>query len=393
MPVIETEFVETNQLRVYPGNPRRGDLEAIKESMRRLGQYRPIVANRRTSEVLAGNHVLLAARELRLERLAVAFIDVDDEQAKRIVAVDNRTSDLASYDPQSLAALLSSLPDLAGTGYADADLSKLLDELAESGEAEEPPPLPRRAETRPGELYALGEHRLVCGDARKRADLGRVCDRPAKLLLTDPPYGVDYQGKTSERLRLSGDSSAGLGALLSAAFAAAHRSLAPGAPFYVFHPAGPLAHTFTSALLEQGFELRQTLVWVKDQLVLGRSDYHYRHEPILYGYKPGPGRRGRGGRGWYGGNSEQSVIEVARPRASSEHPTAKPPELLERLIRNSSRRGARVLDPFAGSGSALVACERLGRRAGMIELDPRYCDVIRGRWRALSGEPERRLAP
>src|SRR5919202_581500 len=137
MPVIETEFVETNQLRVYPGNPRRGDLEAIKESMRRLGQYRPIVANRRTSEVLAGNHVLLAARELRLERLAVAFIEVDDEQAKRIVA----------------------------------------------------------GETRPGELYALGEHRLVCGDARKRADLGRVCDRPAKLLLTDPPYGVDYQGK------------------------------------------------------------------------------------------------------------------------------------------------------------------------------------------------------
>jgi ParB-like nuclease domain len=330
MAFIHTELVDPSQLRLYPGNPRRGDLEAIKDSLRRHGQYRPIVANRRTGEVLAGNHVLLAARELGLKELAVAFIDVDDEHAKRIVAVDNRTSDLAGYDPESLAALLSSLPDLAGTGYGDADLSKLLDELAAPAEPEEPPPLPRRAETRPGELYALGEHRLLCGDARKAEDLGSVCDRPAKLLLTDPPYGVDYQGKTSERLRIRGDGAAGLPALLSEAFAAAHRRLAPGAPFYVFHPAGPLSHTYTSALLAEGFELRQTLVWVKDQLVLGRSDYHYRHEPILYGYRPGSGRRGRGGAGWYGGNSEQSVIEVARPRASSEHPTAKPPELLER---------------------------------------------------------------
>jgi DNA modification methylase len=224
----------------------------------------------------------------------------------------------------------------------------------------------------------------------------RTCARSAiapQAAADRPPYGVDYEGKTSERLRLSGDQAAGLPALLSAAFAAAHRALASGAPVYVFHPAGPLAHTFTGALLGEGFELRQTLVWVKDQLVLGRSDYHYRHEPILYGHKPGPGRRGRGGRGWYGGNSEQSVIEVAGPRASSEHPTAKPPELLERLIKNSSRRGALVLDPFAGSGSALVACERLDRRAALVELDPRYCDVVRARWRALSGEPERRLAP
>jgi hypothetical protein len=135
-------LVDPSELRLYPGNPRRGDLEAIKDSLRRHGQYRPIVANRGTGEVLAGNHLLLAARELGFEQLAVAFVDVDHEQAKRIVAVDNRTSDLASYDPESLAALLSSLPDLAGTGYGDADLSRLLDELAAPAEAEEPPPLP-----------------------------------------------------------------------------------------------------------------------------------------------------------------------------------------------------------------------------------------------------------
>src|SRR5919199_1147128 len=147
MALFETELVDPSQLRLYPGNPRRGDLEAIKDSLRRHGQYRPVVANRRTCEVLAGNHVLLAARDLGFEQLAVAFVEVDDEQARRIIAVDNRTSDLASYDQESLAALLSSLPDLGGTGYGEADLSKLLDELAEPAAAAEPPPLPRRAET------------------------------------------------------------------------------------------------------------------------------------------------------------------------------------------------------------------------------------------------------
>jgi DNA modification methylase len=143
---------------------------------------------------------------------------------------------------------------------------------------------------------------------------------------------------------------------------------------------------FIAAFLAAGWSLRQSLVWVKDQMVLGRSDY--RHEPILFGYKPAvSGRLGRGGAGWHGDNSQTSVFEIDRPRASLEHPTMKPPELVEIALRNSSGRGELVLDPFAGSGSTLVACERLGRRARLIELDPGYCDVIIARYEALTGRP------
>jgi len=178
---------------------------------------------------------------------------------------------------------------------------------------------------------------------------------------------------------------AGLPTLLRDSFKAADGVLAPGAAIYVFHPAGPEAKTFWEAIEATRWRIRQGLVWVKDSMVLGRSDFHYRHEPVVYAYKPGGGRFGRGGSGWHGGNAETSVLEVPRPAASREHPTMKPPELLEILVRNSSGRREIVLDPFAGSGSILVACERLGRAARLVEIDPRYCDVIVDRFEALTG--------
>ena len=144
-------------------------------------------------------------------------------------------------------------------------------------------------------------------------------------------------------------------------------------------------------LRRQGWRLRQTLVWVKDCFVLGRSDYHYRHVPILYGHKPGDGRIGRGASGWFGDNAQDSVLEVQRPRRSSEHPTMKPPELVKCCLRNSTRRGELVLDPFAGSGSTLVACERSGRRARLLELDPHFCDVVVPRWEGLTGQSAERV--
>ena len=173
-------------------------------------------------------------------------------------------------------------------------------------------------------------------------------------------------------------------------FAAVDAALPPGARIYVCHPAGPLSLTFGSAFVER-WRLHQTLVWVKDQMMLGRSDYQYKHEPILYGHKPARARIGRGGRGWFSGNSEVSVLEVTRPKASREHPTMKPPELVEICVQNSSAAGDVVLDPFAGSGSTLVACERAHRRARLVELDPRYCHVIVARYERLTGEATERL--
>jgi DNA modification methylase len=145
---------------------------------------------------------------------------------------------------------------------------------------------------------------------------------------------------------------------------------------------------FLNAVLQAGWLVRQNLVWVKDSMVLGHSDYHYRHEAILYGYKPAAGRLGRGGRGWYGGEDQTSVFEIARPKASRDHPTMKPVALVEACVRNSSQREDAVLDPFGGSGSTLIASHRLGRRAFLMEIDPRYCDVIRERWRRFAGRQE-----
>ncbi len=203
--------------------------------------------------------------------------------------------------------------------------------------------------------------------------------------------GVDYTGKTQRALRIANDDRDGLPSLLSRSFAAADAVLCPGAAIYICHPAGSLSVTFASAFLEVGWELRQSLVWVKDAMVLGHGDYHYRHEPILYGSKPGAGRWGRGHQGWFGGNAETSVLEIPRPRASREHPTAKPVELVRRLVRNSSTEDDAILDPFLGSGTTLIASEELRRRCFGIELDPAYVDVAIARWEAFTGTKARRL--
>jgi DNA modification methylase len=387
--------VRISDVKPYAANPRRGDVAAIRESLERNGQYRPIVVNSRTMEVLAGNHTLLAARELGWEEIAVTFVDADEELARRIVLVDNRTNDLAGYDEAALAELLSGMPTLEGTGYDEAALSALLDETrpVELPDVDEDVPArPETPTTRSGDLYLLGRHRLVCGDATSPAVYERLLDgeRP-ELLWTDPPFGVSYVGKTKRGLRIDGDTADGLEALLSGTFGCVDGVLAEGSGLYVAHPAGLGAQTFARCFEAQGWLLRQTLVWVKDAFVLGRSDYHYRHEPILYGFKPGPGRLGRGGQGWYGDNAQQSVLEIARPRASREHPTMKPPELIAVALRNSSARGAMVLDPFGGSGSTLVACEALERATRLIELDPGYCDVIVARYERLTGETAERI--
>jgi DNA modification methylase len=382
-----TEYVPIDDLVPFPGNPRRGNVAAIKHSLEQNGQYRPIVVRRQTMEVLAGNHTMQAAKELGWTEIAVTFVDCDEEQAKRIALVDNRTNDLATYDDAELAALLTELPSLEGTGYDQAALDELLDSLSPAPVLEdEVPPLPAEPRTEPGDLYRLGPHRLLCEDAQDPRSHERLLGgEQARLLWSDPPYGVDYEGKTRARLRIENDRAAGLRSLLDSSFQAADGVLAPGSPVYVCAPAGALIVPFIEAFAATNWELRQTLVWVKDSLVLGRSDYHYRHEQLLYGFKPAQGRLGRGGRGWYGGDSETSVLEVPRPKASREHPTMKPLELIEAALRNSSRRREIVLDPFCGSGSTIVACERAGRRGFGIELDPRYCDVVVDRYQALSG--------
>jgi DNA modification methylase len=388
------EVVGLDAVRVSDRNPRRGDVEAITQSLRANDQFAPVIVSRRTGEVLVGNHRVVAARELGWAEIAVCFVDVDDEHARRIMLADNRTSDLAGYDDEALAALLLEVGgDLTGTAYSQADLDALLDAVSSEFPVpdDDVPALPSEATTKPGDVLDLGEHRLACGDARDDALLARLMEEgQAACLLTDPPYGAAYEGKTRARLRIQNDQRQAVGELLPAAFATVDAHLAAGSAVYVFTPTGAALPVFVDAYLRVGWELRQVLAWAKDAMVLGHADYHFQHESILYGYKPlpGAGRLGRGGTGWYGDNRQVSLLEVPRRRAAREHPTMKPPELLARMLRNSTPRGAVVLDPFAGSGSTLVACQRLGRQARLVELDPRYCDVIAARYQQLVASAE-----
>ncbi len=393
-----TQLVEVNvdELCLYAGNPRRGRVDLIAEGLERYGQYRAIVARRADRTVLVGNHMLRAARQLGWRSVQVLYVDLSEEKSKQLLVWDNRTSDLADNDTEALVELLEGLDGLEGTGYEQQDLDELLDELdVEPLIPEDVPPLPDEPRTRPGEVIDLGAHRLICADARDPAAWAALLDgeRP-EAMWSDPPYGVQYEGKTADRLRIANDRASNVRGLLEAAFSLAHGMLIPGAAVYSCAPAGPLMADFIGAFTASGFSLRQTLVWVKDSMVLGRSDYHYRHEPILYGFKPtqGGGRLGRGGERWHGDSRQTSVLEVDRPRASRTHPTMKPPELIEIMLANSTRRGAVIVDPFAGSGSTLIAAERLGRKARLIELDAGYCDVVIARYEALTGAPLKRRA-
>lgn len=246
----------------------------------------------------------------------------------------------------------------------------------------------------PGDLWVIGPHRLLVGDCTNMAVVEAMLagDR-ADCMWTDPPYGIGYKGKTRDALTIRNDTASSLPALLAGAWAVATAALKPGAPVYISHPAGNLSWEFAAAFREAGWTFRQNLIWVKNHFVLGHSDYHYKHEPVLYGYTPGgTGRRGRGSDGWYGNNAQTSVFEIPKPPRSKDHPTAKPVELVQAMIKNSCPPGGLAYDPFAGSGTTLIAAHRLGMRAAACEIDPRYADVILRRLEAETGGTPERIA-
>jgi DNA modification methylase len=411
--------VPIDSLRPYGRNPRRGDLAAIRESLDAHGQYRPIVARKGTGEVLAGNHTLAAALELGWTSIAATFVDVDDDQAARIVLVDNRTSDLGGYDDGALTSLLRSLPDLAGTAWAQADLDKLLDEqLGDGADRDtEPGPVPATPKTRRGDIWSLGLHQLICGDSTSPSTVTRLfqggeADERAEMVWSDPPYGVDYEDSAGRKM--AGDKR-GHDAhydLLKAALENAAMVTSPGGAIYLM--AGS-AIAGQQALIDAGWGHHQTLIWVKDQWVLSRQDYHWQHEQILYGWKPGAAHR------FHGGLNQATVVDdddlagvdrkellaiirdlrneigttvvrEDRPTHADLHPTMKPVGLVARQIANSSRRYEIVYEPFAGSGTTLIAAENLARVCYAVELEPGYCDVIVDRWERHTGQEATRDA-
>lgn len=383
--------VPINSLSPLDGNPRIGDVPAVARSLERFGQRKPIVVDER-GMIIAGNHTWLAAKSLGWDEIAVVRFSDDEATARAFALADNRTSELGSYDEEALRTLILAVSDVDpslvnAAGYSDEDLAELLSQgLPDLPPQDEAPNTPADPITVPGDVWVLGSHRVICGDATTLSDYDTLLgEDKVDCVWTDPPYGVEYVGKTKDALTINNDGAAGLASLLADSFSNISLAGKPGAAVYVAHPPGALAITFAVAFTDAGWRLHQTLVWDKQTIALGHSDYHYSHEPILFGYLPGGGRRGRGGTGWYGDNSQRSVISVPKPSANREHPTMKPIELISRCLQNSAPRGGLVLDPFGGSGSTLMACEYTGRKARLIEMDPRYVDVICRRWQMFTG--------
>jgi DNA modification methylase len=304
---------------------------------------------------------------------------------------------MATADKQKLAELLR---DLTPT---DDGLQGLLDDLADKNgirqlgltEPDDLPPEPDQADTyvKSGDVFQLGRHRILCGDSTNPVDVARlVGGEQAECLWTDPPFGINYVGKTADQLTIQNDGVDGSDAVILGAFRAA--PLAESARFYIAAPAGPRHIAFHEAILAVGWRIHQELVWSKGSIVLGHSDYHYSHEPILYGYVPGPGRPGRGrhaGTKWYGDHAQSSVLKYPKPVASVDHPTMKPVGLVSQCLANSTARGDLVYEPFLGSGTTLIAAEQLGRRCYAVELDARYVQVAIQRWEAFTGSTAERV--
>ena len=382
----------------YANNPRRNDeaVPAVAESIRRFGFKVPIVVSGDLT-IVAGHTRLKAAKSLGLQ--TVPCVMADDLTAAEIDAfrlADNKTGELAQWDEkalieelQRLAALENPL-DMSAFGFED--LETLMAELARTegaslAELEEPDEeidLEAALEAEPrivrGEVWKIGKHFLMCGDSTDAADVAALMNGvQADLLITDPPYGVSYEG--GDGMTIENDDLAGTEfiSFLKSAFTAADAVMKPGAAFYVWH-ADSKGWEFRQAVRDTGWTVRQCLIWVKNSLVLGRQDYQWKHEPCLYGWKDGASHL------WLNDRAQTTVLEYDKPQHNDIHPTMKPVALFEYQIRNSSLPEATVLDLFAGSGTTGAACERSGRVAYMMEYDPHYAEAAIARLEKLTGE-------
>lgn len=427
MPELRIEQWPVERLRPYERNPRKNDhvVNRMVESLREFGFRVPVLA-RSDGELIDGHLRYKAALVMGLATVPVVPADdMSEAQIRAFRIMINRSATWADWDEelllQELRALQLADMDLAVTGFDQRELDQMLMDMGTDGkdpdEAPEPPAVPV---VRDGEIWTLGRHRVMCGDSRSMADARRLLgDAQLDMIWTDPPYNVDYQGKAG-KIRNDKMSPADFDEFLISVHRVMHESLRPGGGIYVAHSEAGDGTVFRRAFTVAGFKLAACLIWRKQTAVLGRGDYHFQHEPILYGWRRGAAHR------WYGNRKQRTlfeaefpglremedgtwqfclenrlyrlsgeavcvqelattVIDAPKPARSNLHPTMKPVALIEPMVANSSPRGGLVGDFFAGSGSTLMACERLGRAARLMEADPKFVEVIIRRWQEYSG--------
>lgn len=368
------------ELTPYRANTKKHDavqVANVAESIRQFGFVQPVVVDR-DGVIVIGHCRALAAEKLGMVEVpCVCVDDLTPEQVNALRLVDNKTNE-SPWDLDLLAAELPEL-DLSAFDFEWGLPDQLKDGVVEDDYDPNPPAAPK---SKPGQVYQLGRHRLMCGDSTSVECVQKLMDgAQADILLTDPPYGVDHTGKTKDALKFENDAikcDDEFIAFLQAAFAAADSAMKPGAVFYIWH-ASLKTCSFESACQRIGWEVRQVLIWVKNAMVMGRQDYQWKHEPCLYGWKAGAGHL------WASDRKQTTVLEFDRPTKNKEHPTMKPVALFDYQIKNNTKGGDIVLDPFAGSGTTIMAAEQNGRTAYCMELDPRYVDVIVDRWEKFTG--------
>jgi len=387
--VPKAELINRNEILTDDTNPNVMDkesYEALKEVIKKYGFIIPIITNK-DLKIADGFHRWKAARDLGIEEVPVIRLDVDEVDRRllrqvlnKLHGIHDKRADMADFSwldkNNGISELLAYLPNQNKQIKALLDKIALGDAKEESFNPEEALEKAEGTDIKSGDMFQLGDHILRCGDATKEEDvLALMGDTKANLCVTDPPYNVDYTGKTKDALKIENDKKddKAFFQFLLDAHSNMNNSMEDGGALYVFH-ADSEGLNFRKAFIDAGFLLKQCCIWVKDSMVMGRQDYHWQHEPILYGWKDGASHT------WYTDRKQTTVWDFKRPTSSQEHPTMKPLDLVSYPIQNSSQAGQVVLDLFGGSGSTLMACEQLARKCRMMELDPTYCQVIIDRW-------------
>jgi DNA modification methylase len=376
----------------YARNPRThsgAQIAQIAASIAAFGFNNPILVDTKAG-IIAGHGRLLAARKLQLQEVPVIVLDhLSEAQKRAYILADNQLALNAGWDEDLLRLELAALQDedfnLDLIGFEDEELARLLaaqDAVAGLTDEDAVPDLPQTPVSVLGDLWCLGEHKLLVSDATNRADVERLmAGIAADLVFTDPPYNVDYEGYTKDRLKIKSDrmSDAEFKQFLEASFRSCRTAVKPGASLYVCHSSS-WQREFQNALEAAGFEVRCQIIWAKNTFAWGFGRYKFQHEPLFYCHVAGQKDP------WYGDKSQSTLWEEKKPAANRIHPTAKPVELIERALLNSSNAGDVVADLFGGSGSTLIACERQKRKARLMEIDPKYADVIVRRFQDYTGK-------
>lgn len=382
---MKVEAKSIDDIKPYENNPRDNDdaVDAVANSIKEFGWQQPIVVDNE-GVIIAGHTRYKAAKKLGLKHVPVVVADnLTPDQVKAYRLADNKTAELADWDMDLLNDELDQIRniDMSDFGFDDLDSLELEDaDTAKDDNFDEATPTEPKSKS--GQIYQLGRHRLMCGDSTNKSDVKELMGGyQADLLLTDPPYNVDYTGKQKSKMKIDNDhlENDEFYKFLSSAFSNAKQVMKAGAAYYVWY-ASSQAINFNKALNDNGLKVREELIWKKNQIVMGRQDYQWQHEPCLYGWNED------GSHAWYSDRKQSTILSFDKPQRSDLHPTMKPIPLFDYQIKNSSKAGDIVLDLFGGSGTSIMACEQDGRTCYTMEFDPKYVDVIIKRWEEFTGK-------